>query len=430
MSKAESHQWMERANHVIAGGVNSPARSFRGVGGGEPVVMERGQGAYLFDVDGNAYIDYLGAFGPLVLGHSDPRVTEQVQSVIHKGTVLGTPSPMEIELAETLVTAVPGLEMVRLTTTGTEAVMSCIRLARAVTGRSLIVKFEGAYHGHSDSVLVRAGSGASTIGAADSLGIPAGITEDVISLPFNDIEAITRFMTERGHEVAAILTEPIVGNMGIVSPIPEFLLALRHLADQAQALLIFDEVITAFRLHYGPAASLLGVIPDLYALGKIIGGGVPAGAYGGRRELMQWVAPLGGMFQAGTWAGNPVACASGLATLRVLRETSPYERMERLAKRLVQSLKDQARKASIPITINHVGSGFTVFFGSQPVTNYQEAQATDASRFAQFHQFLLQRGIYLAPSRYEAWFISAAHTDAEIDKTIGVTDEAFWRMAH
>ncbi|MDA8194399.1 MAG: glutamate-1-semialdehyde 2,1-aminomutase [Thermaerobacter sp.] len=422
MADTGSERWFARATKVIAGGVNSPARSFRGVGGDPPVVMKRGQGAYLFDVDGRRYIDYLAAFGPLVLGHAHPEVIAAVRSTAGEGSLLGTPCPLEIELAEELVRAVPGLEQVRLTTTGTEAVMSSIRLARAFTGRSLIIKFEGAYHGHSDGVLVRAGSGASSIGTADSLGVPTGVTGDVISLPFNDGQAVRRVFEEAGNRVAAILTEPVVGNMGIVLPQPGFLQDLAALAKKAGALLIFDEVITAFRFHYGPVATQLGVIPDLYALGKIIGGGLPAGAYGGRAEIMRSVAPLGGMFQAGTLAGNPLSSAAGLATLRVLREEQPYDRMDRFAEALAGGIEERAHSQGIAATVNRLGSGFTLFFGETPVTDYTTAQAADAGRFGRFHQLMLSRGVYLAPSRYEAWFVSAAHGQDDLAKTLDAVD--------
>ncbi len=429
MNNNSSAQWFERASQVIPGGVNSPARSFRAVGGDPPVVMARGDGAYFTDVDGQRYIDYLAAFGPLVLGHSHPHVVQAVQQAMSQGPLWGTPAPSEIELAERLVGAIEGLDQVRLTTTGTEAVMSAIRLARAFTGRSVVVKFEGAYHGHSDGMLVKAGSGASTVGTQDSLGVPAGVVGDVISLPFNDISALERTLDEVGDQVACVLTEPIVGNMGIVAPQPGYLAAMRELAHKSGALLVFDEVITAFRFHYGSAASLLGVIPDLYALGKVIGGGLPCGAYGGRRDIMQYVSPLGGMFQAGTLAGNPLSSAAGLATLDVLEREKPYARMEELASRLAEGIRDLAQGSGQVITINRVGSAFTVFFGAQPVTDYTGAKAADAAKFAQFHRLMLEQSIYLAPSRFEAWFISAAHSADDVDRTLAACAYAFSRMA-
>ncbi|MCY0864913.1 MAG: glutamate-1-semialdehyde 2,1-aminomutase [Sulfobacillus sp.] len=425
MTSNTSAEWFARALHVTSGGVNSPARSFRAVGGDPPVVMARGEGPYLIDVAGQRYIDYLAAFGPLVLGHGHPRVVEAIRTQALQGTVIGTPTPSEIELAEELTASITGLDMVRLTSTGTEAVMSAIRLARAYTGRPLVVKFEGTYHGHSDAVLVKAGSGASTVGTADSLGIPTGVTGDVISLPYNDLDRLSEVMRRVGDQVACVLTEPIVGNMGIVSPEPGYLAGVKEITHAHGALLIFDEVITAFRFHYGTAAELLDVIPDLYVLGKIIGGGLPAGAYGGRRAIMEYVAPLGGMFQAGTFAGNPLSSAAGLATLRVLKEESPYARMDRLADRLATGILAMADQFRIPVTVNRAGSGFTVFFGSRRVTDYETAQQADATRFARFHRLMLERGVYLAPSRFEAWFVSAQHTDAEIDRTLTAVHDAF-----
>ncbi len=420
--------WFERAIRVIPGGVNSPARSFRSVGGDPPLVMERGEGAYLIDVAGRRYIDYLAAFGPGILGHAHPRVTEAIQEASREGTLLGTPHPSEIRLAEVLVGAIEGMDMVRLTTTGTEAVMSTIRLARAFTGRHLVIKFEGTYHGHSDGVLVKAGSGASTIGAADSLGIPPGVTDDVISLPFNDLGRLAEVLDVVGDRVACILVEPVVGNMGIVTPRPGYLQALNELAHGVGALVIFDEVITAFRFHYGSVASLLGVIPDLYALGKIIGGGLPAGAYGGRREIMEYVAPLGGMFQAGTLAGNPLSCAAGLATLTVLSEEDPYPLMEQLAEVLELGIRDAAQRHAAPITINRMGSGFTVFFGPEPVWDYDTACLASKEQFGLFHQSMLREGIYLAPSRFEAWFISAAHQLGEVERTLDAVEISMKRL--
>jgi glutamate-1-semialdehyde 2,1-aminomutase len=428
MNRQGSKAWFERAERAIAGGVNSPARSFAAVGGNPPVVIERGEGAWLIDVDGNKYIDYLAAFGPLVLGHSHPAVTAAIAAAIDQGPLTGAPHPDEIRLAEELCDAIKGLDQVRLTTTGTEAVMSAIRLARAYTGRNKLIKFEGAYHGHSDAVLVRAGSGASTVGTADSAGVPVGVTQDVISLPFNDLERLEDTLRQHGHEVAAVLTEPIVGNMGIVSPAPGYLEGMARLTREAGALLIFDEVITAFRFHYGSAGDMLGVIPDLYALGKIIGGGLPAGAYGGRRDVMAAVAPSGPMFQAGTLAGNPLSSAAGLATLGVLKQTNPYPRMDRLANDLASAILQLAHQYGEAITLNRAGSGFTVFFGGQAVSDYTSAQQADKTRFAEFHRLMLDQGVYLAPSRFEAWFVSAIHDVDLIQQTVEAVDRAFAEM--
>lgn len=425
----ESEAWFERAQAAISGGVNSPARSFAAVGGGTPPVMTRGQGAHLFDVEGRRYIDYLAAFGPLVLGHAHPRVVAAVEHQMKLGSLLGTPTDVEILLAEELVRSVHGVEQVRMTTTGTEAVMSVIRLARAVTGRDLLVKFEGTYHGHSDPVLAKAGSGVATGGGEASLGVPLGVTQDVITLPYNNLEAVASVMRTHGPRVALVLTEPIVGNMGIVEPAPGYLEGLAQLSHQYGALLAFDEVITAYRFRYGAVAEALGVIPDLYALGKVIGGGLAQGAYGGRRDLMGQVAPLGGMFQAGTLAGNPLSAAAGLATLSVLRRESPYATMANLAEHLAEAILDRARRWHLEVTINRVGSAFTLFFGAMAVVDYASAQRADAVQFARFHQLMLARGIYLAPSRFEAWFISAQHREEDIEQTIAAVDEVFAIMA-
>jgi glutamate-1-semialdehyde 2,1-aminomutase len=341
----------------------------------------------------------------------------------------GTPAPAEIELAERLVHTIEGMDQVRFTTTGTEAVMSAIRLARAYTGRSVVVKFEGAYHGHSDGMLVKAGSGASTVGTQDSLGVPAGVVRDVVSLPYNDPDLLKRTMQEIGDQVACVLAEPIVGNMGIVPPESGYLEALQEAAHQAGALVIFDEVITAFRFRYGAIGPNLGVVPDLYALGKIIGGGLPAGAYGGRFDVLQYVSPLGGMFQAGTFAGNPLSSHAGLATLDVLAEEQPYARMEQLATELETGIAALAQDHGQAITINRAGSALTVFFGSLTVRDYTTAQAADANKFARFHRLMLAEGIYLAPSRFEALFVSAAHTAADIAETLAACKKSFMQMA-
>ncbi|MBX5467067.1 MAG: glutamate-1-semialdehyde 2,1-aminomutase [Firmicutes bacterium] len=429
MRREESARWFERARRVIAGGVNSPARSFVAVGGGPPVVMARGEGPFLIDVDGQRYIDYLAAFGPLILGHSHPRVVAAIEAALKRAPLFGTPAPAEIALAEALVEAVPGLEQVRMTTTGTEAVMAVIRLARAATGRNKIVKFEGTYHGHSDAVLVRAGSGPSTIGRPDSGGIPPGVRQDVITVPFNQPAVLAETLERVGREVAVVLVEPVAGNMGIVLPNPGYLAQVVELAHAAGALVAFDEVITAFRFHYGPAASLFGVRPDLYVLGKAIGGGLALAAYGGSRSLMALVAPEGPVFQAGTLAGNPLAASAGLATLAVLREENPYPRMDRLAAELADGLRDRARAHGVAVTINRLGSAFTVFFGAEPVVDYASARRTSASRFARFHRLMLERGVYLAPSPFEAWFVSAQHGEAEVEATLGAAEEAFAALA-
>lgn len=428
VSGKTSADWFARAERAIAGGVNSPARAFGAVGGGDPVVMERGLGSRLFDVDGRAYIDYLAAFGPLVLGHAHPRVVEAVCRQVARGTLLGTPNDQEILLTEELVRSLVGVDQVRLTTTGTEAVMSVIRLARAVTGRNLVVKFSGTYHGHSDPVLAGAGSGVATGGGGDSLGVPVGVTQDVITLNYNDAEEFSRWMTMHGPEVALVLTEPVVGNMGIVAPRPGYLEQVAGDTRQYGALLAFDEVITAYRFGYGAVAEQLGVTPDLYALGKVIGGGLAQGGYGGRSELMAHVAPRGRVFQAGTLAGNPLSAVSGLATLEVLRTENPYPQMERLTADLAQAVLTRAAHYGIKVSLNRVGSAFTVFFGPTEVVDYATAKQADAKRFARFHQLMLAEGIYLAPSRFEAWFVSAQHTAADIEETVAAVDRVFRQM--
>jgi len=424
-----NEEWFARAMRVIPGGVNSPARSFKGIGGGTPPVMVRGQGPYLFDVNGRRYWDYQAAYGPLVLGHAHPAVTAAVQAQAAQGTLTGAPHPREIELAEELCRAVPGLDRVRLVTTGTEAVMAAVRLARAFTGRSLVVKFEGAYHGHSDAMLVDAGSGVGTVGLTTSGGIPPGVLHDIVVLPYNRTEPVRELFSRRGDEIAAVLVEPVEGNMGIVVPHPGFLDELRRLTTASGAVLIFDEVITAFRFHYGPVANLMGVVPDLYCLGKVIGGGLPAAAYGGRADIMERLAPLGPAYQAGTLAGNPLSSAAGLALLRVLRETNPYPRMDELGGRLADGLAGQAQAAGIPVQVNRLGGMLTVFFADRPVTDYASAVASDAVRFGAFYRQCLARGVYLAPSRLECWFVSAVHTADDIDGTLEATDAAFRALA-
>lgn len=425
MSISRSDAWFRRAVAAIPGGVNSPSRAFKGVGGGSPVVMARGEGAYLVDVDGRRYIDYQAAYGPLVLGHAHPAVTDAIRRQAADGTLTGSPHPLEIELAETLLSAIPGLHQVRLVTTGTEAVMSAVRLARAYTGRNRLLKFQGAYHGHSDAMLVDAGSGVGTVGLSTPAGIPGGVREDIAILPYNNLAAVEEFMRHEGEQVAGILVEPVEGNMGLVEPAEGFLSSLAHLASQHGALLIFDEVITAFRFHYGPAGALYGVVPDLYCLGKTIGGGLPQGAYGGRREIMETVAPLGPSYQAGTLAGNPLSAAAGLALLDVLRTTAPYAEMDRLGRILAEGLEEQALHHGIPVVINRLGGMFTLFFTDEPVTDYEGALRSDNGRFGRFYRALLGEGVYLAPSRLECWFVSAVHTEREIELTLEASQRAF-----
>jgi glutamate-1-semialdehyde 2,1-aminomutase len=435
MQRERSTKLYEEAKQHIVGGVNSPSRSFKAVGGGAPVFMKRGQGAYFWDVDDNRYIDYLAAFGPIITGHAHPKVTEAIIRAAMDGTLYGTPTEHEIRLAEVLKAAIPSMDKVRFVNSGTEAVMTTIRVARAFTGRNKIIKFAGCYHGHADLVLVAAGSGPSTLGIPDSAGIPPSIASEVITVPFNELEGLRLALERWGDEIAAVMVEPIVGNFGMVMPKPGFLEGLCKMARDAGAIVIYDEVISAFRFHYGSSQTFSAfpdqeaIRPDLTALGKIIGGGLPIGAYGGRADLMAMVAPLGPAYQAGTMAGNPASVMAGLACLEVLRGPGVYDRMERLAARLADGLQESAARHRIPLTINRIVGAFSTHFCGHPVTNYEEAQGADGERFAQFFRLMLDRGIYLAPSKYEAWFLTTEHADMDIDGTLAAADEAFREMA-
>ena len=412
-----SHEAFVRANRVIPGGVNSPARAFGAVGG-EPPFMARGEGAYLHDIDGHQYIDYIGSWGPMILGHAHPRVRAAVVEALDLGSSFGAPTLREAEIAETVAAAVPSIEKVRFVSSGTEAAMSAVRVARGVTGRTKIVKMTGHYHGHIDALLVQAGSAATTLGTPNSPGVTAGATQDTLLCPFNDASAVADLLDLHRGEVAAVLLEPIAGNMGLVPPRAGYLETLRELTQKHGTILVFDEVMTGFRVAYGGAQSLFGITPDLTALGKIIGGGLPAAAYGASAGIMDHVSPAGPIFQAGTLSGNPLAMAAGLATLAVLHQEPPYDRLEQLSARLAEGLERAASDAKVPHVVQRVGSMLTLFFHDGPVHNYEEAKQSDTRLFARFFWEMLARGVYLPCSQFEAAFVSAAHSEADVDHTI------------
>ncbi|MFV9511383.1 glutamate-1-semialdehyde 2,1-aminomutase [Tepidibacillus sp. LV47] len=426
--REKSERYYQEALDVIVGGVNSPSRSYKAVGGGTPTFFQKAKGPYMWDVDGNRYIDYLAAYGPLILGHGHPKLVEAISQAATEGTLYGTSTPWEVQFAKMIREAIPSMEKIRFVNSGTEAVMTTIRVARAYTGRSKIIKFEGCYHGHSDLVLVAAGSGPATLGIPDSAGIPQSIANEVITVPFNDVEAYENALKKWGHEIAAVLVEPIVGNFGIVMPKPGFLEKVNELTHQYGALVIYDEVITAFRFHYGGAQNLLGVIPDMTALGKIIGGGLPIGAYGGKKEIMEQVAPLGPAYQAGTMAGNPASVRAGIATLEVLSEKHWYQQMDQFGAKLEKGILDSAKKYGHELVINRLGGAFTVYFTDRPVSNYQDAKGTDTEKFAKFFKGLLNEGILIAPSKYEAWFLTIAHTQKDIDDTLEAVDRVMSKL--
>ncbi len=418
-----SHEAFERACRVIPGGVNSPARAFGAVGG-EPPFMASARGAFLFDIDGHKYIDYIGSWGPMIVGHAHPKVRAAVVSALEKGSSFGAPTTRETEIAEAVVAAVPSIEKVRFVSSGTEASMSAVRVARGVTGRKKIVKMTGHYHGHVDSLLVQAGSAATTLGTPNSPGVTPGATQDTILCPFNDASAVADAFQRYPGDIAAVLLEPVAGNMGLVPPGPGYLQELRDQTERDGALLIFDEVMTGFRLAYGGAQERYGVVPDLTVLGKIIGGGLPAAAYGGRAAIMDHISPVGPVYQAGTLSGNPLAMAAGIETLRLLREESPYDRLESLSSRLADGLDRAATDAALPHVVQRVGSMLTLFFHDAPIHNYEDAKRSDTKRFGRFFWEMLARGVYLPCSQFEAAFVSIAHTEAEIDQTLAAAAEA------
>lgn len=423
MDHSASHEAFSVAKQLMPGGVNSPARAFGAVGG-EPVFIDRAEGARLVDVDGNAYLDYVGSWGPMILGHAYPPVVEAVRAAAQHGTSFGAPTAAENELAQLIIECVPSVERVRLVNSGTEATMSALRLARGFTGRPLVVKFAGNYHGHVDSLLVAAGSSAATLGAPNSPGVTPGAAQDTLILPYNDPSALAATFAEHGQQIAAVICEPVCGNMGVVAPTEAFRDALQTIPKEHGALLICDEVMTGFRLSLGGAQQLFGLQPDLTTLGKIVGGGLPVGAYGGRSDVMAHVLPEGQVFQAGTLSGNPLATAAGTATLRALRDEPPYEKLETLGAMLAQGLAEAAEAAGVPHVVNRVGSMVTLFFSEEPITSWDSASRCDTERFARYFWEMLDRGVYLPCSQYEANFVSAAHTEEDIAVTIAAAREA------
>jgi len=424
MNKQRSHDLFSRAQGLMPGGVNSPVRAFKSVGG-EPFFVQRADGPYLFDADGNRYIDYVGSWGPMIVGHNHPQVLDAVIDTARNGLSFGTPNPLEVTMAEAIARLIPSCEMVRMVNSGTEATLSAIRLARGATGRSRIVKFEGCYHGHGDSFLVKAGSGALTFGVPTSPGVPKALADLTLTLPYNDFEAATQLFDECGGDIAGLIVEPVVGNANCLPPRPGYLQHLRDLCTQHGAVLIFDEVMTGFRVALGGAQARYGVTPDLSTFGKVIGGGMPVGAYGGRRDLMQQIAPAGPIYQAGTLSGNPVAMAAGLAMLELVQAPGFHDALEAKTNALCDGLEAAARAAGIPFTTQRVGGMFGLFFSAGQVDTYAQAMACDAAAFNRFFHAMLARGVYLAPSAFEAGFVSSAHDDATIAETLRAAEAAF-----
>jgi glutamate-1-semialdehyde 2,1-aminomutase len=418
-----SREIFKHAEQILVGGVNSPVRAFRSVGG-EPFIVERGQGQFLYDADGNELLDYVCSWGAMLLGHAHPAVTAAIADQARRGTSFGATTELEVELATLIIRAIPFIEKIRFVSSGTEATMSALRLARGITKRDLLLKFEGNYHGHSDSFLSQSGSGLATLGIAECPGVPQALAELTVNAPYNDLQAVERLFGQHHNQIAAIIVESIAANMGVVLPEPGFVQGLRDISSKNGALLIVDEVITGFRLHNGAVQQLMGIEADLTTFGKIIGGGVPVAAYGGRAELMNCVAPLGPVYQAGTLAGNPLAMSAGIATLKRLAEPGFYEAIEKRAKRLADGLREATSNAGVPAQVNARGSLATLFFAKEPVRNYTDAKKSDTKRYGEFFRNMLEQGIFLAPSQYEAAFVSAAHTDADIDRTVTAAREA------
>ncbi len=423
-----SQEIFAAAQKLMPGGVSSPVRAFKSVGG-QPIVFDRVKGAYAWDVDGNRYIDYVGSWGPAICGHAHPEVIAALHEALEKGTSFGAPCELENHLAQMVIDAVPSVEMVRFVNSGTEACMAVLRLMRAFTGREKVIKFEGCYHGHADMFLVKAGSGVATLGLPDSPGVPRSVTANTLTAPYNCLESVKELFAEHPGEIAGVILEPVVGNAGFITPEPGFLEGLRELTKEHGALLVFDEVMTGFRISYGGAQAKFGITPDLTTLGKVIGGGLPVGAYGGRADIMGMVAPAGPMYQAGTLSGNPLAMTAGIKTLELLKQPGTYERLEAITQRLSSGLQESARQAGLPICGGSISAMFGFFLCPGPVRNFEEAKATDSARFAKLHRAMLERGVYLAPSSFEAGFTSLAHSDADIDATIAAFREAFAAIA-
>ncbi len=417
----------ERAKKRIPGGVNSPVRACRSVGR-NPLFIDRAQGSRMTDADGNEFIDFVGSWGPLILGHRHPAVIEAIEKALGRGVSFGAPVDLEVELAEMVVEAVPSVEMVRMVNSGTEATMSAIRAARAFTKRDLLLKFDGCYHGHADTLLVAAGSGVATLNIAGSPGVPEDAIRQTVSLPYNDTEAFSRFMAEQGGRVAAVIVEPVAGNMGLVPPHPEFLESLREQTHKNGSVLIFDEVMTGFRISYGGAQALYNVIPDMSCFGKIVGGGMPVGAYGGKKEMMEQIAPEGPVYQAGTLSGNPLAMAAGIATLKELQKPGFYEELEEVSARLCSGVLRLAEQLGVPLTVNRAGSMMSFFFTDQPVNNFEDAKTSNLEQFTEYYNRMLKKGIYLPPSQFEALFVSAAHETADADLFLAAAEDALSRL--
>ena len=427
MNTDRSNTLFTRALELFPGGVNSPVRAFRAVGG-KPHFIERGEGAYLFDVDGNRFIDYVLSWGPLILGHAHPVVVAALEKSIRGGASFGAPSPLEVELAELIQQAMPSMEMMRFVNSGTEATMSALRLARAYTGRNKVIKFEGCYHGHADLLLVQAGSGVATLGLPDSPGVPPSTTRDTLVARYNDLDSVVALFGQFPMEIAAVIIEPVAGNMGVVPPEYEFLAGLRQLTERHDALLVFDEVMTGFRVHPGGAQSLYKIIPDLTTLGKVIGGGLPVGAYGGRQDIMELIAPSGAVYQAGTLSGNPLAMSAGIATLKVLQTEGIWDKLEAGANRIVSGIEKTAKQAQINVRTTRVGTMFSVFFTDQHVTDWNSVRSCDTNLFSKYFLAMMENGVYLPPSQFEANFVSLAHSNEIIEKTLRAAERSFSRI--